>query len=161
MVNGDISYVILDTDSLLPHPVFSLRNPMLIMRMVRSVDADPLANGVQAQFLATTTENSWAELGYAEDEMPSPDLGVERIGNVPIIAVSEVTDAEAISVLPLASEQQTEFEQPTEDEPQTEAVPDTNSTPENTPADFLLRIIPSRRRRCSKYCNAIQNLYLA
>ena len=33
--------------------------------------------------------------------------------------------------------------------------------PENTPADFLLRIIPSRRRRFSKYCNAIQNLYLA
>ncbi len=33
--------------------------------------------------------------------------------------------------------------------------------PEDAPADFLLKIIPSRRRRFSKYCNAIQNLYLA
>jgi hypothetical protein len=112
---------------------------MLIMRMVRSVDADPQANGVQAQFLATTTENSWAELGYAKDEMPSPDLGVERIGNVPIIAVSEVIDAQAISVLPLASGEQVEVEQPTKDEPRTEAGVETNSTPENTPAEAVVQ----------------------
>ena len=32
--------------------------------------------------------------------------------------------------------------------------------PENTPVDFLLKIIPSQRRRFSKYCNAIKNLNL-
>ena len=33
--------------------------------------------------------------------------------------------------------------------------------PENTPVDFLLKIIPSQRRRFSKYCNAIKYLNLA
>jgi hypothetical protein len=33
--------------------------------------------------------------------------------------------------------------------------------PENAPADFLLKIIPSKRRRFSKYCNAIKSLNLA
>ena len=56
MVNGDISYVIL-IESFAPHPIFSLRNPMLIMRMVRSVDADTEASGVQVQSLASTTDN--------------------------------------------------------------------------------------------------------
>jgi hypothetical protein len=32
--------------------------------------------------------------------------------------------------------------------------------PENTPVDFLLKIIPSQRRRFSKYCNAIKSLNL-
>ena len=32
--------------------------------------------------------------------------------------------------------------------------------PENTPVDFLLKIIPSPRRRFSKYCNAIKSLNL-
>ena len=33
--------------------------------------------------------------------------------------------------------------------------------PENTPVDFLLKIIPSSRRRFTKYCNAIRSLNLA
>lgn len=32
--------------------------------------------------------------------------------------------------------------------------------PENTPVDFLLKIIPSSRRRFTKYCNAIRSLNL-
>tara|TARA_B000000475_G_scaffold271713_1_gene270244 strand:+ start:825 stop:1421 length:597 start_codon:yes stop_codon:yes gene_type:complete len=32
--------------------------------------------------------------------------------------------------------------------------------PDLTPLDFLIKIIPSRRRRFSKYCNAIQSLNL-
>ncbi|MEC8378915.1 MAG: Gldg family protein [Myxococcota bacterium] len=104
VVNGDISYVILDSESLSPHPIFSLRNPMLIMRMVRSVDADTEASGVQVQGLAYTTENSWAEQGYDSSEMPSPDLGKERIGNVPIMVASEVIDASALSLLSMNSQ---------------------------------------------------------
>ena len=32
--------------------------------------------------------------------------------------------------------------------------------PDLTPLDFLIKIIPSQRRRFSKYCNAIQSLNL-
>ena len=98
VVGGDISYIILDQDSLVPHPILNIRNPMVMMRMARSVDADVEAEGVQTQFLATTTDQSWAEQGYDQEEMPVPDLGLERIGQVPIIAISEVTDVEKLYI---------------------------------------------------------------
>ena len=74
------------------------------MRMVRSVDADTEASGVQVQSLASTTQNSWAEQKYDSNDMPSPDLGVERVGFVPVMVSSEIIDAEALSMLPLSSE---------------------------------------------------------
>lgn len=107
VVGGDISYIILDQDSLVPHPILNIRNPMVMMRMARSVDADIEAEGVQTQFLATTTEQSWAEQSYDQEEMPVPDLGLERIGQVPIMAISEVIDVEKLYIgEPLGVERQ-------------------------------------------------------
>ena len=61
--------------------------------------------------------------------MPSPDLGEERIGNVPVMVASEVTDAAALSLLALDVQAQPETPDSTQategiTNPNGQAIPD-------------------------------------
>ena len=102
----DASYIITSEESFDFHPITTGAN-LALFRLVRSVSPLEGAQGVNVQALASSSSASWAETGLADETVaPAPDVGElgvgatddVLVGNVPFIAVSEVTDASLIEV---------------------------------------------------------------
>ena len=70
----------------------------MLLRIARSVGKGADIAGINVQELARTTEYAWAETTLDGKTPPNPDPSQDRIGNVPLITVAEVTDPEAIAV---------------------------------------------------------------
>lgn len=98
VVDGDISYVVLDTSSFDYHPITEPLSGALL-RVARSVGAVDGAAGVRVQELARTTTYGWAEVAYQDLAAIAPTPGVDRLGPVPVMAVSEIIDPDVISVV--------------------------------------------------------------
>ncbi len=94
---GDPTWLILDRDSFSPHPMFSERLGMVLLRVARSVGTGAEVPGVTTQVLARTTASGWAETTLDGLTMPQPD-GADIIGSVPLIALAEVKDPAGIPV---------------------------------------------------------------
>lgn len=98
LVGGDASYVLLDPNSFDFHPVTEAIKGGVILRLVRSVAKGADIAGINVQELARTSEYGWAETDLSGSAMPEPTEGVDTIGNVPVMAVAEITDPEAIAL---------------------------------------------------------------
>lgn len=102
----DASYIITGEESFDFHPI-TTGAKLALFRLTRSVSALEGAEGVSVQTLAKTSPASWAETGIDDENVPpAPDegeLGVgptadQLVGEVPFLAVSEITDAKLIEV---------------------------------------------------------------
>jgi hypothetical protein len=96
----DASMVMLLPDSFDYHPVVNELNGFVLMELARSVEVSPEApQGINAQVLARTTPESWAESDpmLALSSELAPDEA-DRIGNIGVIALAEVTDPSAIAI---------------------------------------------------------------
>jgi ABC-type uncharacterized transport system involved in gliding motility auxiliary subunit len=89
---GDISYVVLDSDSFLPHEMIRMKNSSLLLQGVRSVQAVNAGETINSIELAHTTENSWAEKDYQSD-IPTPTEGVDLIKRVPVMVLSSISNS--------------------------------------------------------------------
>lgn len=97
LVGGDVTYLVLDPQSFAPHELTADLQGMTILRLARSVGPGPEAPGVRVQTLAQTTPYGWAETTLDGMTEPAPDEG-DIVGNVPLIALAEVTDPAALVV---------------------------------------------------------------
>ncbi|MFM2245334.1 MAG: hypothetical protein RL071_1408 [Pseudomonadota bacterium] len=96
---GDLSYVILDRASLDMHPATDPLKGGLVLRVARTVGVlDPEQQGLAVQVLARTTMHSFAERDYADPAKMGFTEGRDVAGPVPLVAVVEVRDPEAIPV---------------------------------------------------------------
>lgn len=97
VVDGDISYVVLDKDSFAPHPITEPLAGALV-RIARSVSAAEGRDGIAVEELAHTTVHGWGETAYQELTEIAPTPGVDRLGPVSLMVVAEITDADVLSV---------------------------------------------------------------
>lgn len=96
----DASMVMLLPESFDYHPVVNELNGFVLMELARSVEVSPEApQGINAQVLARTTPESWAEsdpmMALSDELAPDED---DRIGSVGVIALSEITDPSVIAI---------------------------------------------------------------
>lgn len=98
LVGGDMSYLVLDPSSFDLHPISEPIKGMTLLRLARSVDRGAEVPGINVAVLAHTSAYAWAETTLDQNTLPSPDEGQDRIGQIPLIAVAEITDPAAIPV---------------------------------------------------------------
>ncbi|MCK6503002.1 GldG family protein [Myxococcota bacterium] len=97
LVGGDPTYLVLDRESLPPHPLTEDVTGMAVLRVARSVGIGSAVPGVEVQVLARTTPYGWAETTLDGMTAPAPDDG-DIVGNVPLAALAEVTDPTGLRV---------------------------------------------------------------
>jgi len=95
---GDVSYVLLTPDSFDFHPITDDIQGFTMHRIARSAGKGADMEGVNVQELARTTDQSWAKLGLESITDINPDPAVDRMGPIPLISVSEITDPSVITV---------------------------------------------------------------
>ena len=96
----DASMVMLLPESFDYHPVVNELNGFVLMELARSVEVDPNApQGINAQVLARTTPESWAEsdpMLALSGELAADES--DRIGSIGVIALAEITDPSVIAI---------------------------------------------------------------
>lgn len=82
------------------HPITSQLKAGLWFYLARSVaKMDAAPQGLDIQVLAKSSAQSWGETRLEnESEEPKPDAGQDIVGSVPIMAMVEVSDPEAVHV---------------------------------------------------------------
>lgn len=91
--NGGPTVVLLDDKSYDLHPITEKLQGAALLANVRSVAKGEEIPGLNVQTLAHASESSWAETSLTADPATwQPDPGADIVGNVPLIAVVEVTD---------------------------------------------------------------------
>ncbi|MCB9743792.1 MAG: GldG family protein [Alphaproteobacteria bacterium] len=103
---GDPSYIILGKESLDFHPIVEDIRSIALMRIVRSVGEVEGFEGANVQVLARTSPNAWAETNLTATAAPTPDPD-EIVGEVPVMAVSEITDPSVLTIGPRTLERST------------------------------------------------------
>jgi ABC-type uncharacterized transport system involved in gliding motility auxiliary subunit len=98
MVGGDASYLILDAASFADHPITSSIKGMILMRVARSVSQAAPIEGIILTELIKTSEYAWAETDLSGTAMPTPDLGSDRIGRIPLVTLAEIVDPSRIAM---------------------------------------------------------------
>lgn len=98
LLGGDPSYIILDRQSFDLHPISEPIKGMAMLRVARSVDKGADVTGINVAVLARTTEQAWAETSLDPSVPMGPDPGQDQIGRVPLAAVAEIVDPQAIAV---------------------------------------------------------------
>ena len=88
---GDLTYVVLDEDSFVDHPLQPPTNTTVLLQGLRSIQ--PSTPQAPVTVLATTTEHSWAETEYLAD-LPSPTDGNDTPGPVPIFLLYKAIDTD-------------------------------------------------------------------
>jgi len=71
-----------------------------MLRVARSVGRADGVPGISIQELMHTSEFAWAETSLNGVTAPTPDVGVDRIGRIPVAVVVEIVDPSAITVGP-------------------------------------------------------------
>ncbi|NOY27368.1 MAG: GldG family protein [Oligoflexia bacterium] len=97
LVGGDPTYLVLDSESFSPHDITKGVVGMALFRVARSVGIGSEVAGIKVSVLARTSPYGWAETTLDGVTEPKPDGG-DTVGNVPLIALAEVTDPAAITV---------------------------------------------------------------
>jgi ABC-type uncharacterized transport system involved in gliding motility auxiliary subunit len=98
LVGGDASYLLLDGQGFADHPITAPIRGMVMMRVARSIGRGEAVPGIEVQELMHTSEYAWAETRLDGRTAPTPDVGVDRIGKVPVALIAEVKDPSAITV---------------------------------------------------------------
>lgn len=98
LLGGDMSYILLDKESFDMHPLTEPITGMVMLSLARSVDKGADVPGINVMTLAKTSDYAWAETTLDQTVTPNPDEGKDRIGRVPLAAVAEITDPNAIVV---------------------------------------------------------------
>jgi len=98
LVGGDASYLLLDGAGFADHPITEPIQGMVMMRVARSVGRGEKVPGIEVRELMHTSEYAWGETVLDGRTPPQPDIGVDRIGRVPVAAVAAVKDTTAITV---------------------------------------------------------------
>lgn len=98
LLGGDMSYILLDKDSFDMHPLTEPITGMVMFSLARSVDKGPEKPGINVMTLASTSDYAWAETTLDQSVAPAPDEGKDRMGRIPLAAVAEITDPNAIIV---------------------------------------------------------------
>lgn len=94
---NDPSFVVLSGDSIVHHQVTRDLSGAVVLGVARSVSLLDAPEGLITQELLRTSAQAWAETNL--DAEPSPDEGVDRIGNVPVAAVVTIVDPAVIDVV--------------------------------------------------------------
>lgn len=100
LVGGDASYLLLDAQQFSDHPITRPIRGMIMLRVARSVGRAAGVPGISIQELMHTSEFAWAETSLNGVTAPTPDVGVDRIGRIPVAVVAEIVDPIAITVGP-------------------------------------------------------------
>jgi ABC-type uncharacterized transport system involved in gliding motility auxiliary subunit len=95
---GDVSYVLLTPDSFDFHPITDDIQGFTMHRIARSAGKGADMEGVSVQELARTTDQSWAKSDLESITDINPDPTIDRMGPIPLISVSEITDPSVITV---------------------------------------------------------------
>lgn len=96
---GDLSVAVLSAEDFASHPITQSLAAALVMPAVRSVAADLEAEGLSVRELLRTSPDAWAE--QTPEVVPSlPDPATERMGEIPVMAVSVVEDPAVLGVAP-------------------------------------------------------------
>jgi hypothetical protein len=96
---NDPSVVVLSAENFGQHPITQSLGAAIVMPIARSVRAskEPPA-GITAIDLLRTSPEAWGETDPGGEEV-KPDEGLEVVGEVPVMAVVEITDPAAVRVL--------------------------------------------------------------
>lgn len=98
LLGGDPSYIVLDPSSFDFHKITEPIKGAALLRVARSVDKGPDVAGVNVQVLAHTTDAAWAETNLDPNVPMGPDPGADRVGQIPLVVVAEITDPAGIAV---------------------------------------------------------------
>ena len=97
--NSDASVLVLPSMAMADHPVTAPIRSMAVMPVARSVSiVEPAPEGMHTRELIHTSEYAWAETDFSAP--PAPDPAVDRIGNIPVLSLAEITDPERLAVGP-------------------------------------------------------------
>ena len=94
---GDASYAVLNTSDFAPHPTAKTLSTNIIMQGIRSVSSDPNNTELSSVELASTSEQSYAEVHYQSNTIeytPNEDIA----GPIPAIAIVEILDPKSITL---------------------------------------------------------------
>ncbi len=95
----DPSFIIVGPQQLDFHPITTGLKAGLLLQTVRSVaKSDEVPTGLDIQVLARTTSSAWAETSLDGNVAAQPDPAQDIVGDVPLMAVAEISDPDAISV---------------------------------------------------------------
>ncbi len=94
---NDPSMVVLSFDGLAPHLITRDLGAALVLGIARSISYDPTREGLKGIELLRTGAEAWAE-STPDIDPPTPDEGVDQIGEIPVMAVVEITDPAVLAV---------------------------------------------------------------
>ncbi len=115
MMGGDATYLVLPAQSMADHPITQPIRTMAVMRLARSVgQAGQAIEGMTTEEILHTSEYAWAETNLDSNVQPQPDPETDRIGKIPLAAVTTIDDPKGIAVGPRSLGQQAPGEPLTE-----------------------------------------------
>jgi len=99
MAGGDPTLLVLGRDNVVYHDITRDLGAALILGLARSVSPMRDLPGLQVEDLLLTSADAWAETDLRLEEEPTPGAH-EKVGRVPLMVVSEVTDPAVLDVAP-------------------------------------------------------------
>jgi len=95
-LQGNPFAIILDQDSMAKHALTEKLKGKSIFFLARSIAKGPDLAGITVTELAHSSEQSWGETDLNDTTEPVPDPGKDRVSNVPLMAVAEISDPSAL-----------------------------------------------------------------